>query len=221
MELLKKIRKTGHCELSIQLQGLKYSYAEKQVFSGLDANFKTDNLYVITGQNGAGKSTLLKLLAGLLENQDGLLEHRIAGKKIPLDKLYLYVSACASWLVLPENLRVREFFLWMENFKPFIGNYTAQDIISRANLIEVQNSLIKNLSDGQYQRVSLFYALFVESVFSVLDEPIRALDAKSMELYKNALQEVSQVKTLFISSHQIEFYKDIPGVIFFHLCHSV
>lgn len=205
-------------ELNIQIRNLNYSYAGQAVFRGLDANFQGGNLYVITGDNGVGKSTLLKLLAGLLEAEPGEIDHCINGQKIRAEELYFYGSACASWLSLPGNLQVKEFLMKVQRFKPFIYNYGVQDLIQKANLTSVQSSLLKNLSDGQYQRVALFYALFVQSAFTVLDEPLRALDSASLELYRQALMEVRRSKTLFISSHRTEFYADIPAVKYFALC---
>lgn len=208
------------CDLRIELANLSYSYGTNSVFSGLCAEFQSSGIHLITGANGTGKSTLLKLLAGLLEAEPGQIHYELAGQKLAHDQLYRHVSACASWVNLPENLRVAEFFALVKGFKAFVGNYGVAEILSRANLGACKTQLIKNLSDGQYQRVALFYALFVQSAFSVLDEPLRALDQDSQHLYRAALAEVSQYKTLFISSHRAEFYADIPRIHHISLCPS-
>lgn len=216
MELSRKPQQEAN-DLLIRLCNLSHSYGDYRVFANISADFHKHKIYLITGDNGAGKSTFLKLLAGLLEAELGQIVHRLNGQNIAPENLYNYVSACASWISLPGNLRVEEFFRLLPRFKPFINNYRAEDLLTKANLIGLRNKNIKHLSDGQYQRVALFYALFVQSVFTILDEPLRALDQDSANLYKDALLEVSKCKTLFITSHRAEFYTDIPDINYFHL----
>ena len=52
----------------IELRDISKSYetkgVRKQVFHGLNFEFKSDRNYALLGANGAGKSTLLRLLAG-------------------------------------------------------------------------------------------------------------------------------------------------------------
>lgn len=220
MELSRKPQQEAS-DLLIRLCNLSYSYGDCQVFANISADFHKHKIYLITGDNGAGKSTFLKLLVALLEAEPGQIVHKLNGQNIRPENLYNYVSACASWISLPGNLQVGEFFRLLPRFKPFINNYRAEDLLTKANLTALRNKNIKDLSDGQYQRVALFYALFVQSVFTILDEPLRALDQDSATLYKAALLEVSQQKTLFITSHRAEFYADIPEISHFHLCPSV
>ena len=60
---------------AVILEGIHMAYpssqGERKVYTGLDLTIEKDERTVLVGPNGAGKSTLLKILAGVLEFQQG------------------------------------------------------------------------------------------------------------------------------------------------------
>src|SRR5712672_4576358 len=56
---------------AVTLRNIHMAYGETRVYAGLDLNVERGERTVLVGPNGAGKSTLLKILAGVVEFQQG------------------------------------------------------------------------------------------------------------------------------------------------------
>src|SRR5881394_565860 len=56
---------------AVSLKGIHMAYGAKKVYAGLDLTIERGERTVLVGPNGAGKSTLLKILAGVVEFQQG------------------------------------------------------------------------------------------------------------------------------------------------------
>ena len=76
-----------------------------------------------------------------------------------------------------------------------------EEVIEQTNLIEVQNKLIKNLSRGYKQRVSMAGALVGEPKILILDEPTVGLDPKQITEIRNLIKELGKTHTIILSSH--------------------
>src|SRR6185436_4971244 len=56
---------------AVTLEGIHMAYGATKVYQGLDLTIERGERTVLVGPNGAGKSTLLKILAGVVEFQQG------------------------------------------------------------------------------------------------------------------------------------------------------
>src|SRR3954454_3922395 len=56
---------------AVALSGIHMAYGSNKVYAGLDLTIERGERTVLVGPNGAGKSTLLKILAGVVEFQQG------------------------------------------------------------------------------------------------------------------------------------------------------
>ena len=68
-------------------------------------------------------------------------------------------------------------------------------------LDEVQNKLIRNLSRGYKQRVSMAGALVGNPDVIILDEPTVGLDPKQITDIRNLIKELGKKHTVILSSH--------------------
>lgn len=158
----------------------------------------------LLGPNGAGKSTTMNMLTGFIEPTSG--EILINGVNISKKSK----KAKANIGYMPENvplykdLTVKEFINYMAELKYVKGKdkkNMVSDIMAKTNLTDVQNKLIKNLSRGYKQRVSMAGALVGSPKILILDEPTVGLDPKQITEIRNLIKSLAKDHTVIISSH--------------------
>lgn len=158
----------------------------------------------LLGPNGAGKSTTMNMLTGFIEPTSG--EILINGFNISKKSK----KAKANIGYMPENvplykdLTVKEFINYMAELKYVKGKNKknmVSDIMAKTNLTDVQNKLIKNLSRGYKQRVSMAGALVGSPKILILDEPTVGLDPKQITEIRDLIKSLAKDHTIIISSH--------------------
>jgi phospholipid/cholesterol/gamma-HCH transport system ATP-binding protein len=78
----------------VEVQGLRFSYGDLEIFRGLSLAIPRGKVVGILGGSGVGKSTLLKIIGGQLRPSRGTV--KVAGKNVhqlSSDALYAWRSA--------------------------------------------------------------------------------------------------------------------------------
>ena len=111
---------------------------------------------------------------------------------------------------MPENvplyseLTVKEFIAYMADLKLVKRKEKKSEIervLKQTGLTEVKSKLIRNLSRGYKQRVSLAGALIGNPPILILDEPTVGLDPKQVTEIRNLIKSLKEKHTILISSH--------------------
>lgn len=158
----------------------------------------------LLGPNGAGKSTTMNMLTGFIEPTSG--EILINGVNISKKskKAKSNIGYMPENVPLYKDLTVKEFINYMAELKYVKGKdkkNMVSDIMAKTNLTDVQNKLIKNLSRGYKQRVSMAGALVGSPKILILDEPTVGLDPKQITEIRNLIKSLAKDHTIIISSH--------------------
>lgn len=169
-------------------------------------SFEIDDGEIIglLGPNGAGKSTTMNMLTGFIEPTSG--EILINGVNISKKskKAKSNIGYMPENVPLYKDLTVKEFINYMAELK-YVKEKDKKnmvsDIMAKTNLTDVQNKLIKNLSRGYKQRVSMAGALVGSPKILILDEPTVGLDPKQITEIRNLIKSLAKDHTIIISSH--------------------
>src|SRR5262245_52873967 len=101
--------------MTISLSDAGKRYNRDWIFRHLTYTFETGKSYAITGPNGSGKSTLLQAIGGALHLNEGSIEFGVGSRELIVDSkiapenFYSYVSICAPYLEVVEEMTVKEF----------------------------------------------------------------------------------------------------------------
>src|SRR3954466_6380987 len=114
--------------MEIDLSNAGKRFNREWIFRNATIPFTSSNSYAITGPNGSGKSTLLQSLGGMLQLSEGTIEYADE-KLITAEEAYLHTSFCAPYLDVIEEMTLKEFLEFHNQFKPFIAGFTVKKIV--------------------------------------------------------------------------------------------
>ncbi|MCM1118502.1 MAG: ATP-binding cassette domain-containing protein [bacterium] len=198
-------------QYAIDLEAVSYSYGDVEVLRDLSFRVRDGEHVGILGDSGCGKSTLLKILAGLYEPDCGKIV--IAGETVP-EKIRGRVA-----LVLQHSglfpLSVRDNISCGHD----IPEKTLMAACESACLAGWIASLPQGLdtcvgergnqvSGGQAQRIQIARAICKDAPVILLDEPISALDRDTGHSVLEALDKLTEGKTVVHVTHHPETLDD-------------
>jgi ABC-type multidrug transport system ATPase subunit len=162
-------------------------------------------VFLLEGPNGSGKTTLLKALAGIIEADSGAI---LAGGAPAAPERLRALAACCQ-----QNPRSFYFRLsTLENLRFFgaLAGLTAPEAESRARELAARLSLspkdlasrFDRLSEGNMQKVSLIRTLSRRAPLTLLDEPLRGLDAAAKAGLAGLLGEYGRDNCVLVAGHE-------------------
>jgi ABC-type multidrug transport system ATPase subunit len=163
--------------------------------------------YAITGNNGSGKSTLLQCIAGALYINEGSINYAINDFAIKSENQYEFISICAPYLEVIEEMTAMEFLHYHSNFKPFKKGIDPTSILTEIGLLKSKDKQIRYYSSGMKQRIKLAQAFFSDTPVLLLDEPCTNLDQKGIDLYNYLISTYCTNRLVMISSNDKTEYK--------------
>ncbi len=175
----------------IQVRGLSKSF-EREIISDFDIDFAAGKTSVILGPSGCGKTTLFNILSGLDRDYEG---------EISIDSRVSYIfqeDRLIPWLTARENLELVQ-------DRDSRDRNTLENILKKFHLSHRRDSMARDLSGGEKQRLSIARAFLHGSSTLLMDEALRSMDLslklKIIEEINSALKEYK--KTMVVISHDI------------------
>lgn len=185
----------------IELKNVTKKYGNFKAVDNISFKIEKGEVVGFLGQNGAGKTTTMKMITGLIEPTDG--EIFIDDEKISR-KSRKHIGYMPENTPLYQELTVKEFIDYMAELKGLKRQERKQQVqklITDLGLTDVENKLIRNISRGYKQRVSLSGALIGNPDILILDEPTVGLDPKQVIEIRNLIKSLRKNHTVFLSSH--------------------
>lgn len=186
----------------VQLHGVGKKFNKDWIFKNISVDFHSGNNYAVLGHNGSGKSTLLQVIAGNILPTSGEVLFIFNEKKIEEETSYQYISFCAPYIQLIEEMTLTEMIDFHRQFKKLPDI----DIVEALQLKHTAHKEIRQFSSGMKQRVKLGLSILTQSHLLILDEPLTNLDDKGKEWYYNIIQQFASNKIVLVGSNRQDEY---------------
>ncbi len=198
-----------------------YNPSEKPALEDMTLSIPACKTTAIVGPSGAGKSTLIGLICRFYDATSG----EIYVDNYPIQELNLndwrHQIAIVSQDVHMFSTTV------LENIAYGRLDATEKEIIAAAKLANAHNFITQlpqgydtkvgdrgiRLSGGQKQRIALARAIVRNPQILILDEATNALDSISEHLIQEALNTLSQNRTVIVIAHRLSTIEQADQII--------
>lgn len=200
----------------IEIENLKKSFGETNVFDNFSAKIDTGAFAVLRGRSGCGKSTLLHMIGGI-EKPDGgriLLDGRDIHKEFRHKEYFgKRVGFVFQNFALMENETVRKNLMLIP--KNNRSDVSVSEALEEVMLPGYEEKMVYQLSGGEQQRVALARLLIKKCDIVLADEPTGSLDADSAALVVKILKRMNENgRTVIVVTHAEIFQEFATQVIY-------
>lgn len=209
-------RHTGHT-IVFDHVSFRYPGMDRDVLHDINLTFAPGDTCVLVGLNGAGKTTLIKLLTRLYDPTEGTIYldgHDI--RAYDVDQLYkmfgiIFQDFGKYAFTVTDNIAFGDINrpLDMDEIRDAAVCADADTYISglpdgyATPLQRIFTDDGKELSIGQWQKLSIARAFYSDSDFLILDEPTASLDAIAEQEVFRQFDNLRKDKTTLFVSHRL------------------
>ena len=182
--------------LVVTARNITKRWGDKVIVEDFSTRIFRKNRIGLIGPNGAGKTTLLRMLIGELEPDSGTVKLGANLLPVVIDQRRIGLDPDKTpWEILADRndhvlVRGR-----LTHVMTYLREYLFRD--------EQARQPVRTLSGGERNRLLLAKALAAPSNMIVLDEPTNDLDADTLDLLQEALDDYDG--TVLLVSHDRDF----------------
>ncbi|MEZ5966758.1 MAG: ABC transporter ATP-binding protein [Planctomycetota bacterium] len=190
---------------ALKVQGLRVTFGDRAAVDDVSFAIAPGEIHGFVGPNGAGKTTTLKVIATLVDFKRGGVEVFGDSVKSRAHNVRRHIGYMPDHLGMYRQMTI---FEYLDFFGAAYGlslekrNKVIDDVLQLTDMHARRHELIRSLSRGMEQRVSLARVLVHDPKLLLLDEPASGLDPRARIELMDILKELARMgKTILISSH--------------------
>jgi ABC-2 type transport system ATP-binding protein len=178
-------------------------------------------MFGLLGPNGSGKSSLMRIIATLLEPDEG--EIRFGDIDVLKDKdgIRKYLGYLPQEFGVYPRTSLEDMLDHLAVLKGVVDRRARREqihaLLQRVNLYEVRRKALSGFSGGMRQRFGVAQALLGDPKLIIVDEPTAGLDPEERNRFYNLLAEVSERAAVILSTHIVEDVMELcPNLAILH-----
>ncbi|MHA1947447.1 MAG: ABC transporter ATP-binding protein [Candidatus Hodarchaeales archaeon] len=195
----------------IVIEKLSKRFGKKDALVDINLQINRGDYIVILGPTGAGKTTLLKIIVGLIPASKGSIykDGELMDNLPPEERNLAYLPQTEDYSLFPYmNVWHNSLFSPKMRGEKSIDeiNAVGNEVLDLVNLRHRYAAFPHELSGGMKQRVALARAIAADADVFLLDEPLRALDARLRIILRTEIKKLvtDLAKTTFHVTHDQE-----------------
>lgn len=209
----------------IEFDNVSFAYdGENYVLKNISFRVSPKEKIAIVGETGAGKTSIISLLNGLYRIQNG---------DIRIDGTSIYDLNLQS-LRRRIGVVLQDVFLFsgtiLDNIRLFNEEIPRQKVIEAAKYVYAERFIERlskgydteilerggTLSAGERQLIALARAVLYNAEILVLDEATANIDAETEMLIQQAMEKISNEKTVLTIAHRISTIRNSDRILVIH-----
>ncbi|MBN1328010.1 MAG: ABC transporter ATP-binding protein [Candidatus Heimdallarchaeota archaeon] len=193
----------------IKFLNISKKFEDSIAIKNISFALEKGELLTLLGPSGSGKTTILRLIAGLIEPDNGqILVDEVDISKTPTENRNIGF-VFQSYALFPHLTVVENIAFGLETRKWTKEEKTirVKELLELVDLTGKGKRFPRELSGGEKSRVALARALAPKPSLLLLDEPLSALDMSLKENLRAVIRNIQQqvkVSTIYVTHDQKE-----------------
>lgn len=195
--------------LAVETTELSKKYHDFQALNQVNVSINQGSIYGFIGLNGAGKTTMMRILLNMIKPSEG--QAQILGQDVSKASS-LFWNQIGYLIETPhsyQNLTVSEnidLYGELRLLSKMERKKRAAEMMDSLQLTPYKNTLVRDLSLGNNQKIGLIKALIHHPKILLLDEPTNGLDPTGLTAVRQLLmnEATEYGTTILISSHILD-----------------
>ena len=193
---------------AIVVEGIKKHYDEVVALDGVDLEVEAGTVFGLLGPNGAGKTTMVRVLATVLDPDEGRAE--VLGYDVvkQADAVRRRIGLAGQYAAVDANLTGRENLHMVGVLSQMQGSEIgprAGELLDAFSLSDAADRPVRTYSGGMRRRLDIAASLVHRPPILFLDEPTTGLDITSRNALWDMIRDlVDQGTTVLLTTQYLE-----------------
>ena len=209
----------------IEIRDLSFSYGTRPILAGINMSIPRGSTVAIMGISGSGKTTLLRLIAGVMQAQQG--EVWVDGVLVSkLDTAGIYrlrrrLGMMFQFGALFTDLSVFDNVAFQMREHTDLSETMIRDLVlMKLHAVGLRGAhalMPSALSGGMSRRVALARAIALDPLLMLYDEPFTGLDPIAMGVISNLIKELNAAlgATSIVVTHDVHEALEVVDYVYY------
>lgn len=189
---------------NLVIRNIKKSFKNINALNCINLDIER-GVFGLLGENGAGKTTLMRIIATVLEPDEGeICFGDVLWCKHP-DKVRQMIGYLPQEFGIFKNITALECLEYIGYLKGIKNKNNvreqAEQILKDVNLYEYKDRKVGGFSGGMKRRLGIAQALLNNPLIIIVDEPTSGLDPEERIHFRNLLRSLGKDHVILLSTH--------------------